>query len=181
MRLSRFVQLVLGVVAALPAAAQAQEVFMGAYVHAVDTPLTFYTGEGGVDIAAGYRFVPIESLGAFGKPAPYVIASVNTAGDTSFAGGGLSWTIGKRRVYLRPAIGIVVHDGPSSRFDPVRERQTDLGSRVLFEPEIGFGYRASDRLAVEASWMHISHARLFNSRQNPGIDMMGLRLAWRMR
>lgn len=167
--------------AALPAAADAQEVFAGAYVHAVDTPLTFYTGEGGADIAAGYRFAPIEGLGAIGKPAPYVIASVNTAGDTSFAGGGLSWTIGKRRVYLRPAVGLVVHDGPSTRFDPASGRETDLGSRVLFEPEIGLGYRVSDRFAVEASWMHISHARLFNARQNPGIDMMGLRLAWQMR
>ncbi len=181
MRLSRLALLVLSSTAALPVTAHAQEVFAGAYVHAVDTPLTFYTGESGADIAAGYRFAPIESLGAIGKPAPYLIGSVNTAGDTSFAGGGLSWTIGKRRVYLRPAVGLVVHDGPSSRFDPVRGRETDLGSRVLFEPEIGLGYRVTERLAVEASWMHISHARLFNSKQNPGIDMMGVRLGWKIK
>lgn len=177
----RFITLTAAAIAlALSATANAQEVFAGAYVHGVDTPLTFYTGEDGLDIAAGYRFAPIESLGAIGKPAPYVIASVNTSGDTSFAGAGLSWTIGKQRVYLRPAVGLVVHDGPGERYDPVRQRETDLGSRVLFEPEIGLGYRVSDRLAVEASWMHVSHARLFNSKQNPGIDMMGVRLAWRM-
>jgi hypothetical protein len=156
--------------------AGAQEAFVGVYAHGVDTPFTLYTGEGGADIAAGYRFAPIEGLSAIGSPAPYVIASVNTDGDTSFAGGGLSWSIGKGPVYVRPAIGLVVHDGPSRRFDAVRLRQTDLGSRVLFEPEIGIGYRINDRVSAEASWMHVSHARLFNGGQNPGLDMIGLRL-----
>ena len=45
----------------------------------------------------------------------------------------------------------------------------------LFEPEFGLGVQASDRLSVEASWVHLSHAQLF-SRQNPGIDTIGLRL-----
>jgi hypothetical protein len=29
--------------------------------------------------------------------------------------------------------------------------------------------------------VHISHATLFNSKQNPGIDMMGLRLTIKLR
>jgi hypothetical protein len=75
------------------APAAAQEVFAGAYVHGVDTPFTLETGEGGADIAAGYRFAPIDALGVIGRPAPYLVASLNTRGDTSFAGGGLagSW------------------------------------------------------------------------------------------
>ena len=72
----------------LPAAAQAQEVFGGVYAHAVDTPLTLETTEGGVDIAAGVRFGGIEALGFLGKPEPYLIGSLNTRGDTSFAGRG---------------------------------------------------------------------------------------------
>ena len=79
-------------------------------------------------------------------------------------------------VYLRPGVGLVVHDGPSDRIDPVSGRHTELGSRVLFEPEIALGLNVSSRLAVEASWVHISHAQLFNGTQNPGIDMMGVRL-----
>ena len=55
-------------------------------------------------------------------------------------------------------------------------RDRGLGSRVLFEPELALGWRASERLAVEARWMHISHAQLFDGKQNPGFDMMGLRL-----
>jgi len=174
--------LVLAAAAALvpTAPAAAQEVFAGLYAHEVDTPLTLRTEESGADIAAGYRFAPIEALAAIGKPAPYVIGSLNTAGDTSFAGAGLSWTIGKGPFYVRPAVGLVVHDGPSHRVSPLTGRRTDLGSRVLFEPEIGLGYRVSDKVSVEASWMHISQGRVFNWEQNPGIDMMGARLAYRL-
>jgi len=165
----------------LPSAAGAQEVFSGLYAHGVDTPLTLYTGEGGVDAALGYRFAPIAELRAVGAPAPYVIGSLNSDGDTSFAGAGLSWRFGRGPIYLRPAVGIVVHDGPERRVDPVRARRTDLGSRVLFEPEIGIGYQLDERLAVELSWMHVSQARLFNREQNPGIDMIGARVNWRLR
>lgn len=164
----------------LPAPAAAQEVFAGLYVHEVDTPLTLHTGEGGADVAIGYRFKRIEALGFIGKPAPYVIGSLNTRGDTSFAGAGVSWTIGKGPVYFRPALAVVVHDGPNYRVDPATRMRTDLGSRVLFEPELGLGYRLNAKLAVEASWMHISQGRLFNWKQNPGIDMIGARLNWRL-
>ena len=161
-------------------AAAAQEVFAGLYVHEVDTPLSLQVGEGGVDLVAGYRFAPIAALRVIGKPAPYVIASINSSGDTSFAGVGLAWSIGKGPVFVRPAIGIVVHDGPGLRVDPVTRNRTDLGSRVLFEPEIALGYRIGDRVSLEASWMHISQGRLFNGRQNPGIDMVGARLNYRL-
>ena len=160
----------------LSAPAAAQEVFGGLYAHEVDTPLTLHTGEGGADVALGYRFARIEALSVIGKPAPYVIGSLNTAGDTSFAGAGLSWTIGKGPVYLRPAVAVVVHDGPGYRVDPATRMRTDLGSRVLFEPEFGLGYRLNGNLAIEASWMHVSQGRLFNWKQNPGIDMIGARL-----
>ena len=37
------------------------------------------------------------------------------------------------------------------------------------------GVQVNDRLSVEASWVHMSHAQLFG-RQNPGIDNVGVRL-----
>ena len=166
--------------AASAAPAAAQEVFVGAYAHGVDTPFTFNTGESGLDLQGGYRFAPIEGLAAIGKPAPYVLASLNTCGDTSFVGAGLAWKIGKGPLYLRPGVGLVIHDGPAERVDLTTGTHTELGSRVLFEPEIALGVRVSDRVGIEASWVHISHARLFNSQQNPGIDMMGLRLTYRL-
>jgi hypothetical protein len=160
-----------------PVGARADDVFVGVYAHAVDTPFTFRTGESGADVQAGYRFERIESLSFLGKPAPYVIASLNSEGDTSFAGAGLSWKLGKGQVYARPEIGVVIHDGPSRRIAS-DGTHTELGSRVLFEPGLSLGLQVSPRLAVEASWIHISHARLLNSQQNPGIDMIGARLNW---
>lgn len=161
-------------VAANPAAAG--EVYGGVYAHAVDTPFTFDTEEGGVDLQVGYRFERAEALDFIGSPEPYVFASLNSDGDTNFAGGGLSWKIGAGPVYVRPGIGLVIHDAPDFRIDRNNEFRTDLGSRILFEPEIAIGTAISERWSVEASWVHISNARLFNSEQNPGIDTIGIRL-----
>jgi lipid A 3-O-deacylase len=69
-----------------------------------------------------------------------------------------------------------VHDGKIPRID-AGGRRVDLGSRILFEPEISVGYRVSRRVSAEAAWTHISNAQLF-SKQNPGLDMMGVRLAF---
>ena len=157
----------------LPAAAGAQEVYGGVYAHAVETPFTFDTNEGGTDIQAGIRLDEIRALCGM---QPYVFGSVNLSGDTSFVGAGVSWKAELGKVYLRPGIGLVVHDAPDLRVDPDTGIRTDLGSRVLFEPEIALGYDVTDRFSIEASWVHISNARLFNSEQNPGIDMMGARV-----
>jgi hypothetical protein len=152
--------------------AYAQEVFTGVLAHEVDTPFTLKTRESGADIQLGYRGKRIEGLSAIGAPSPYIFGSVNTKGDTSFVAAGLSWKIGKT-VYLRPAIGLALHDGPIPRVG-LNGRRTDLGSRILFEPEIGLGVAISPRVSLEASWTHISNATLFSG-QNPGIDMIGLR------
>jgi lipid A 3-O-deacylase len=159
---------------------QAQEVFGGVYAHAVDTPFTFDTGEGGVDIQAGVRTDPIERLALIGKPSAHLFGSVNTRGDTSFVAAGLSWKVDLGPAYLRPGIGLALHDAPSRRVDPVTRLRTDLGSRVLFEPEMALGTQLSERVSIELSWVHISNARLFDSKQNPGIDMMGVRMNLRL-
>jgi lipid A 3-O-deacylase len=158
------------------ASAQTHEMFIGVYANGVDTPFTLDADESGVSIAAGLRFSRSEALRFIGKPSPYVLLSFNTKGKTSFGGMGLSWKLGKGKVYARPGIGLVVHDGPSFRFDRVSRSRVDLGSRVLFQPELAVGVQLNKRLSIEASWLHISHARLFNREQNPGVDLMGLRL-----
>lgn len=156
--------------AAAPAAAQ--EAWIGVSAHEVDTPFSLDIGEGGTDVQAGVRGKPIEALRAVGAPAPYLLGVVNTRGDTSLVAAGLSWRIG-RTVYLRPGIGLAVHDGPSYRI--TNRRRTDLGSRVLFEPELAAGVQIGEGVAVEASWVHVSHAQLFSG-QNPGLDIIGARL-----
>jgi lipid A 3-O-deacylase len=166
----------LAVLAAAPAAAQ--EVFGGVYAHDVETPLNLSGDvERGVDFQLGWRGARIRGLRAIGSPSPHAFVSVNSAGDTHFAAAGISWKIGGK-VYLRPGIGLAIHTGPSR--PDFGERRIDFGSRVLFEPELGVGAALSDRLSVEASWVHLSHATLFSG-QNPGIDTIGVRLNYRFR
>lgn len=158
------------------APAAAAEIFAGIAAHGVDTPFTFETGEGGADVSLGYRFDRIDALTFLGRPAPYLLGVANLSGDTNFIAAGLSWKLGAE-IYVRPGIGLAVHDGPERRFAD-DGRETDLGSRILFEPEIAAGVMLSERFAVEASWVHVSHARIFNSGQNPGLDIIGARLVF---
>lgn len=162
-----------------PAHAQAGELFGGVYAHAVDTPLSFDVEEGGADIELGYRGAPIATLKDIGSPAPYAFVSVNTAGGTDFLAAGLAWKVSLGPVYVRPGVGLSLNNGPERRVDASGTR-TDLGSRVLFAPELGLGVDVGEGASLEASWVHISGARLFNNEQNPGIDMIGVRANYRL-
>ncbi len=177
MRITAFL-ISLAVAAAGPLPASAQEVWGGIAAHGLDTPFTKDIRERGVDLQVGYRFAPREALAAVGSPEPYVVAVVNLNGGTNLIAAGLSWRLGDR-VYARPGIGIAVHDGPDLRVNNATRLRTDLGSRVLFEPEIAIGFQATRRLSIEASWIHVSHAQLFGG-QNPGLDIIGVRANWRL-
>jgi len=161
-----------------PAPASAGELFAGLLAHDVNTPLNLGGLEQGADIEVGWRGGRIGALRALGAPSPYVFGSLATGGKTDFAAAGLAWRIGGGRFFARPGIGLAIHDRSSHG---VRGGfRTDLGSRILFEPELGLGVRLGGRAALEASWVHLSHARLF-SRQNPGMDGIGLRFTYRLR
>jgi lipid A 3-O-deacylase len=174
----RPMKLLLPAALALAAApASAQELFGGVQVHDVDTGLTKSGQEGGADLQLGWRGAPIRALRAVGSPAPHAYVSLNSSGDTHFASAGIGWKIGSA-VYVRPAIGVAIHTGSDGQFQ--RADRIAFGSRILFAPEIGLGFQAGERLSVEASWVHLSHAQLF-SRQNPGLDTIGVRLNYRFR
>jgi lipid A 3-O-deacylase len=160
---------------ALPAAGHAQEVYVGSSFHGVDTPFSLETGERGSDVQAGIRSAPIEDLDFLGKPSAYLHGQVNLNGNTSLAAAGLSWKIGDK-VYVRPGIGLAIHDDKIKQFR-ADGRRLDLGSRILFEPEIAVGARINERIAAEISWVHISHAQLLSG-QNPGMDFIGARLVF---
>lgn len=155
--------------------ALAGEVYGGLYVHDVKTPLNKSGIEGGVDLQAGYRWDPL--MGAKG-PQPYVFVSANSAGKTHYAAAGLAFKFGTK-VFIRPGLGIAVHTGSDAEFARPGDDKIAFGSRVLFEPELGLGFRVSDRATVEASWVHMSHGQVFSS-QNPGIDNIGARFSWKL-
>ena len=154
----------------LSAPASAGELFGGLYVHDVKLPTDLSGIEGGMDVMVGYRggdigHTPLQ---------PYLFGALNTAGDTSYAAAGLSARFG-HSIYIRPGLGIAVHTGSAEKFQDLTNDKIDFGSRVLFEPELGVGAQVSDRVHIEASWVHMSHAQLFGH-QNPGIDNLGVRL-----
>jgi hypothetical protein len=155
---------------AAPFPAEAGELFGGLYAHDVKTPFDKSGIEDGVDVQLGWRGGRIGAT----PLQPYAFGALNTAGDTSYAAVGLSAKFGTR-IFVRPGVGIAIHNGSAKKFQDLTNDRIEFGSRVLFEPEVGVGARINERLSVEASWVHMSHARLF-SRQNPGIDNVGVRV-----
>ena len=156
--------------ALVPSAAQAGELFAGLHVHDVKTPLDESGIESGVDFSIGYRGGRI--FGTFLQP--YVFGAVNSDGNTNYAAAGLSARIGLGHGwYIRPGVGLAIHDGSADKY--FRTDKIAFGSRVLFEPELGIGTQVGHGVSVEASWVHMSHAQLAG-KENPGIDNLGMRL-----
>ena len=163
--------------AALPATpASATELFVGLHKHAIHSPLNLSGGiEQGVDLSVGVRFSPVGKVFG-GQLQPYVFGALNSAGDTSYAAAGMSARFGLGRIfYVRPGLGIAIHNGSAARFENPFNDTIELGSRILFEPELAIGAQLNKRVSVEASMIHMSHATLFSG-QNPGIDNLGVRL-----
>lgn len=182
--------------AASGGAARAQEAWVGAYMHDVKDALSVGGYEDDTtQVALGAISRPLDPLARVGRPSAYVLAAFNTEGGTNYAAAGLSWRVrltDDGRLYLRPGVGVAVHDSevdlPSpyepGLTHPERQRRfqrgredIDLGSRILFEPELALGWRATDRLALEASYLHVSHGTLFGD-QNPGLSDLGVRLVY---
>jgi lipid A 3-O-deacylase len=159
---------------AASAPATATEIFGGVYAHDVDTGITRSGIEPGAEIHLGVRGGRIQALRAIGGPQPYVFGAVSIQGGVNYAAAGLHWKLG-RTLYARPGIGLAIHDAPT---DTMRADRIDFGSRIVFVPEVAVGYQVNDRFAVEASWVHLSHAQIFSG-QNPGMDSLGVRLNYR--
>lgn len=175
-------------------AAAAGEVFVGAYAHDVDDGISYGKFENGAQIVAGVRTTALDELSFIGRPRVHLLAGVSTAGGVNYVASGLAWRFDLgSRLYVQPGVGLAVHDGrvnlpspdapgiaPEERLKRLNDFRTrlDLGSRVLFEPEISVGWKATRRLSMELSWIHLSHARLAG-RYNPGVGDVGLRILYR--
>jgi hypothetical protein len=181
-------------VAAIAAPATAGEVFTGVYAHDVDDGISFGKFEDGAQIVTGVRTTALDELKFLGRPRVHLLVGVNTSGGTNYLASGLAWRFPlSERLYVQPGIGLAIHDGrvnlpspdepgltPAERLKRLNDFQTklDLGSRVLFEPELSIGWKATRRLSVEVSWIHLSHGKLAGD-YNPGLGDIGLRLLYR--
>lgn len=181
-------------VAVFAAPATAGEVFTGVYAHDIDDGISFGKFEDGAQIVTGVRTTALDELKFLGRPRVHLLVGVNTSGGTNYLASGLAWRFPlSERLYVQPGIGLAIHDGrvnlpspdepgltPAERLKRLNDFQTklDLGSRVLFEPELAIGWKATRRLSVEVSWIHLSHGKLAGD-YNPGLGDIGLRLLYR--
>lgn len=181
-------------VAVFAAPATAGEVFTGVYAHDIDDGISFGKFEDGAQIVTGVRTTALDELKFLGRPRVHLLVGVNTSGGTNYLASGLAWRFPlSERLYVQPGIGLAIHDGrvnlpspdepgltPAERLKRLNDFQTklDLGSRVLFEPELSIGWKATRRLSVEVSWIHLSHGKLAGD-YNPGLGDIGLRLLYR--
>ncbi len=157
-------------------------------------PGQFYDGseeDGTVDVQLAYRTAPLPIRWAL-KPRLAAKVQINTAGRTSFASVGAEWRqhAFKGRVYGQLGIGLSIHDGYRYTPDPfepgladaealrryrIYRNRTAFGSRFQLNPNASLGVRLNERWAAELAWEHYSHHQWF-SKQNPGIDNVGVRL-----
>lgn len=185
----------------LPPQARASEVFVGAYAHDVTfignaVGLGAAGREDGVDVHLGYRTGPVAGLDFIWSPQVHAFVSINSQNTSNFAAVGFDWRIPlARKLYFRPGIGLAYTDGktglPAANAPNLtpeeRARRTnlyytriDFGSNVLFEPEFALGLDLTDRLAVEASYTHLSNGQIFHQGKNQGLDDAGVRLVWKI-
>jgi lipid A 3-O-deacylase len=123
-----------------------------------------------------------------GSPQPYIMGSLNFAGDTSFGGAGLEWRWDFAEGWaLEPGVGYVVHDGalenpfPGGGPDTVQYASENvlLGSRDLFRTSLGLTRALAGPWEAQVFFEHLSHGQIIGSGHNQGIDQAGIRLGYR--
>jgi len=121
------------------------------------------------------------------SPQPYVMASVNTAGATSFGGFGLEWRWDFAEGWaLEPGIGYVVHDGeienpfPSGSPEAAAfaAENVQYGSRDLFRTSLGLTRDFAGPWEGQVFYEHLSHGQILGSGRNQGVDQIGIRIGY---
>jgi lipid A 3-O-deacylase len=121
------------------------------------------------------------------SPQPYVIASINTAGNTSFGGVGLEWRWNFADNWaLEPGVGYIVHDGAvdnpfangTQEAADYAEEHVLLGSEDLFRTSLGLTYDFEGPWEAQVLFEHLSHGQIIGSGRNQGIDEIGIRFGY---
>jgi lipid A 3-O-deacylase len=123
-----------------------------------------------------------------GAPQPYAVASINTAGATSFGGVGLEWRWQFAHNWaLQPGLGYVIHNGeinnPFANGTPEAAKFNDehllLGSRDLFRVSLGLTRELPGPWEGQLFYSHLSHGQILGHGRNQGLDQLGVRLGYR--
>lgn len=143
--------------------------------------------EDGPNIEVQVSFDSPSWLGWAGSPQPYIMASANTAGDTSFGGFGLEWRWEFADGWaLEPGFGYVVHDGelrnPFPNGSPeaaaFAAENVQFGSRDLFRTSLGLTRDFEGPWEAQIFFSHLSHGQILGEGRNQGLDQAGIRLGY---
>lgn len=146
--------------------------------------------ESGVNISGEVRFASPGFLGWALKPHPYLMASINTDGNTSYGGVGLEWDFALGdRWHFEPGFGYVIHDGAvNNPFPSGTQAAVDysnnhvlLGSEDLFRTSLALTFDINESWGVQAIYEHLSHGQILGDGRNQGMDEIGVRLVWNFR
>jgi lipid A 3-O-deacylase len=144
--------------------------------------------EDGPNLNAEIVFDSPEVLRILLSPKPYVMGSLNTAGDTSFGGVGLQWDWEFAEGWaIEPGVGYVIHDGELTfpypqgdpRNDPVSATTVFFGSRDLFRTSLSLSRDIGEKWGVQLMYEHLSHGQILGSGRNQGLDNVGVRIRYR--
>ena len=145
--------------------------------------------EDGPNINGEVVFKSPEVLKILWSPKPYVMGSVNTAGDTNFGGVGLQWDWEFAEGWaIEPGVGYVLHDGELTfpfpqgdpRNDPISATTVFFGSRDLFRTSLSLNKDLGEKWGVQLMYEHLSHGQILGSGRNQGLDNIGVRVRYRM-
>jgi lipid A 3-O-deacylase len=121
------------------------------------------------------------------SPQPYVMASVNTAGATSFAAVGLEWRWDFAENWaLEPGLGIAYHDGETNNIyangtpeaEEFNNENVLLGNEVLFRTSLGLTRDFEGPWEMQLFYEHLSHGQILASGRNQGLDEAGIRFGY---
>lgn len=126
-------------------------------------------------------------LGWAGSPQPFVVGSLNVAGETSFGGVGLEWRWDFADKWaLEPSVGYIIHDGEVSNPFPngSPEAAQFADEHVLFGSEDLFRTSLALTRDFEGPWEgqiifeHLSHGQILGHGRNQGLDSIGIRIGY---
>ena len=130
---------------------------------------------------------PSQTLRAIGRPRPYVMASANLSGDTSFAAAGLYWPWRFDPDWrLEFGVGLALHDGelhnPYPASDPraaaFQYEHQLLGTHMLFRDSLALDRAIGAGCSVGIVYEHLSNAGdLFGHSDNESLNELGVRFS----
>ena len=165
-------------VAPLPSWRLVDELRAGVFAHDPESP---EGGSADVNLEALSRRLPIGTGGGWQQwlaPRLHVGGTINTAGKTSQAYFGLTWTVDVTRwLFVEASFGGAANNGYGGLKAFAPPGMSALGCNFMFRESASAGLRLDEHWSVMATIEHTSNAGLCN--ENRGLTNFGGRLGYR--